>query len=96
MHQVMMTVTALVAFGAMVVATAQAENQTPSPPTASGPVKQQTASQTAHPSQAKRASYNECEKKARDAGLVHGQAGAGCYIWQCMGLLTQARKLHKC
>jgi hypothetical protein len=38
MRQFIMTLTALAVFGATVV-TAQAENQTPSPPTASGPVK---------------------------------------------------------
>jgi hypothetical protein len=46
MRQFMTTVMALAAFGA-IVATAQAENQTPSPPTVSSPVKKRTVSQTA-------------------------------------------------
>jgi hypothetical protein len=45
MRQLMMGVRALMAFGAM-LATAQAENQPPSPPTASHPVNTQTVSQT--------------------------------------------------
>jgi hypothetical protein len=44
MRQFTMTVVALVVFGAM-VATAQAENQTPSPPTVSHPVKKRAVSQ---------------------------------------------------
>jgi hypothetical protein len=44
MRQFMMTMIALAALGAMVV-TAQAENQTPSPPTVSDPVKKRTVSQ---------------------------------------------------
>jgi hypothetical protein len=44
-------VVVLAAFGAMVV-TAQAENQTPSPPTASHPTNKRTVSQIARPSQA--------------------------------------------
>jgi hypothetical protein len=85
MRHFIMTVTALTAFGAM-VATAQAENQTPSPPTASHPVKKWTASQRARPSQAKRAnSYDVCATKAHDTGLVQGQAGRICYIRNCMG-----------
>jgi hypothetical protein len=85
MHQFMMTVMALAAFGAMVV-TAQAQNQTPSPPTASHPVKNRTVSQTAHPSQVKHgASYDVCAKKAQDIGLTVGQAGRICYIRHCMG-----------
>jgi hypothetical protein len=49
----------------------------------------QAENQTPRPSQVKRVnSYNECEKKARDFCLVHGQAGGGCYIWQCLGLLS--------
>jgi hypothetical protein len=59
MRQFMMTVMALAAFGAM-VATAQAENQTPSPPTASHPAKKRTVSQTAHPSQAVNAAHSTC------------------------------------
>jgi hypothetical protein len=77
MRQFMMTVTALAVFGAMVV-TAQAE--TPSPPTASGPVKKQQAS------------FAECEKKALDLGIVPGQSGRFCYVRNCMGL----RPSHGC
>jgi hypothetical protein len=84
MRQFMMTVMALAAFGAM-VATAQAENQTPNPPTASHPAKKRTASQTARPSQAKRNSRDVCVKKADDLGLIAGQAGRFDYIYQCMG-----------
>ncbi len=51
MRQFMMTVTALAMFGATAL-TAQAENQNPSPPTFSGPVKKQTVSQTPRPSRA--------------------------------------------
>jgi hypothetical protein len=82
MRGFMMTVTALAVFGAMVV-TAQAENQTPSPPTASGPVKKRTVLH--------KASFAECEKKALDLGLVPGQAGRICYVRQCMGFVG-----HKC
>jgi hypothetical protein len=92
MRQFMMTVMALVAFGAM-VAIAQAENQTPSPPTVSHPVKKRAVSQTALPSQAKRAapkvtsnSYDVCAKKALDLGFVVGQAGRYSYLCQCMGI----------
>ena len=59
MRQSLMTVTALAAFAAM-VATAQAENQTPNPSTVSGPVKKRTvpqnqlASPTTEPSPADR------------------------------------------
>jgi hypothetical protein len=91
MRQFMMTVMALAAFGAMVV-TAQAENQTPSPPTVSGPVKKRTVSHTASPLQVKRAgakatsnSFDVCAKKALDLGFVAGQAGRIDYISQCMG-----------
>jgi hypothetical protein len=49
MRQFMMTVTALVVFGAMVVTT-QAENQNPNPRTVSGSAKKRTVSQTARPS----------------------------------------------
>jgi hypothetical protein len=84
MRQFMMTVTALAVFGAM-VATAQAENQTPSPPTASHPAKKRTVSQTARPSQVKR-SYDVCAKKALDLGFVAGQAGRYSYLCQCMGI----------
>jgi hypothetical protein len=59
MRQSMMTVMALVAFGAM-VATAQAEKQTASPPTASHPVKKQTVSQTARPSRSVSAAQSTC------------------------------------
>jgi len=45
MRQFMMTVMALTAFGAMLV-TAQAENQTPSSPTVSGPAKKRTVPQS--------------------------------------------------
>jgi hypothetical protein len=76
MRQFMMTVMALVAFGAT-VATAEAENQTP---------------QTARPSQVKRAaskatsnSYDVCAKKALDLGFIAGQAGRRDFIYQCMG-----------
>jgi hypothetical protein len=74
MRQFMMTVTALAMFGA-IVATVQAE--TPSSPTASGPVKKQTVLH--------KASFAECEKKALDLGLVPGQAGRICWVRQCMG-----------
>jgi hypothetical protein len=74
MRQFMITVMALAAFGAM-VATAQAENQTPGPPTASHSVKKRTASQSTRPSRA--ATFAACEKKAADVGLVRGQAGVG-------------------
>ena len=81
----MMTVIALTAFGAMVAA-AQAENQTPSPPTASHPAKKRAMSQTAHRRQVKRAnSFDECEKKAHDIGLAISQAGHTTDITQCMG-----------
>jgi hypothetical protein len=70
-----MTVTALAVFGATVV-TAQAE--TPSPPTASAPVKKRTVLH--------KASFPECEKKALDLGLVPGQSGRICYVRHCMGL----------
>jgi hypothetical protein len=76
MRQFMMTLTALAVFGATVV-TAQAENQSPSPPTASGPVKKRTVSHEG--------SFAECEKKALDLGLVRGQAGHASYLRQCMG-----------
>jgi hypothetical protein len=79
MRQSMMPVTALAMFGAVVV-TAQAENQPPSPPTASGAVKKRAVSHEA--------SFAECEKKALDLGLVPGQAGRICYVRQCMGLRT--------
>jgi hypothetical protein len=59
MRQVMMTVTALVAFGAM-VATAPAENQPPSSPTVSHPVKKRAVSQTARPSQTIGAARSTC------------------------------------
>jgi hypothetical protein len=68
MRQFMMTVTALAVFGAMVV-TAQAENQNPSSPTASGPVKKRTVLH--------KASFAECEKKALDVGLVPGDETKG-------------------
>jgi hypothetical protein len=72
MRRFMMTVTALAMFGALVV-TAQAENQTPSPPTASRTVLH-------------KATFAECEKKALDLGLVPGQPGRICYVRNCMGL----------
>jgi hypothetical protein len=50
MRHFMMTVTAIAAFGAMVV-TAQAENQNPIPQTVSGKVKKRTESQTVRSSQ---------------------------------------------
>jgi hypothetical protein len=75
MRQFMMTVMALAVFGVMMM-TAQAE--TPSPPTASGPVKKRTVLH--------KASFAECEKKALDLGLVPGQAGRVCSIRTCMGL----------
>jgi hypothetical protein len=81
MRRFMMTVTALAVFGAMVV-TAQAE--TPSPPTASGPVNKQTV--------LRKASFAECEKKALDLGLVPGQPGRICYVRNCMRL----RPSHGC
>jgi hypothetical protein len=59
MRQFMMTVMALAVFGATVV-TAQAENQTPNPPTASYPVKKRTVLQTARPSQAVGAAHSTC------------------------------------
>ena len=83
MRQFMMTVMALAAFGAM-MATAQAENQTPSSPTVSGPVKKRTVLQTARPSQA--GTFAACQKKATDISLVRGQAGYIDYVRQCMGL----------
>jgi hypothetical protein len=64
-------------FEAMMV-TAQAENQNPSPPTASGPVKKQTVLH--------KASFAECEKKAFDLGLVPGQSGRICWVRQCIGV----------
>jgi hypothetical protein len=85
MRQFVMTVMALVVFGAMAGA-AQAENQTPSPPTASHPAKNWTVSQTARPSQVKRNSYDVCVKKALDLGFVAGQAGRKQYLCQCMGI----------
>jgi hypothetical protein len=57
MRQLMMTMTALAAFGAMVV-TAQAENQTPGP--VSGPVKKRTVSPTARPTQAVSGAHSTC------------------------------------
>jgi hypothetical protein len=75
MHQFMMTVTALAVFGAMLVTT---KAETPSPPTASGPVKKRTVLH--------RASFAECEKKAFDLGLVPGQSGRICYVRNCMGV----------
>jgi hypothetical protein len=99
MRQFMMAVMALAVFGAMVART-QAENQTPSPPTVSHPVKKRAVSQTARPSQVGRAaskatpnSFDECTKKALDIGLVHGQAGYVCYIAQCVGRSQTARHL---
>jgi hypothetical protein len=93
MRQFMMTVTALAVFGVMVDA-AQAESQTASSRTVSGRVKNWTVSHTARPSQAKRAaskatanSYDVCEKKARDIGLVQGEAGHNCYVRNCMGFV---------
>jgi hypothetical protein len=76
MRQFMMTVTALAVFGATVVA-AQAENQTPGAPTASGSAKKRIVSHEG--------SFAECEKKALDLGLVGGQAGHASYLRQCMG-----------
>jgi hypothetical protein len=69
MRQSMLTVTALAAFGVM-VATAQAENQTPSPPTASHSVKKRTVSQTARPSQAVSAAQQRECKSAYVGGPV--------------------------
>jgi hypothetical protein len=63
MRQLIMTVTALAAFGAMVV-TAQAESQNPSPPTASGALKKRTV--------LNKASFAECEQKVLDLGVVPG------------------------
>jgi hypothetical protein len=90
MRQFTMTMMALAAFGAM-VAIAQAENQTPGPPTVSHPVKKRAVSQTARPSQVGRAaskvtvnSYDVCAKKALDLGFVPGQAGRFEYVCQCM------------
>jgi hypothetical protein len=60
------------------VATAQAENQNPSPPSASGAVKKLTVLH--------KASFAECEKKAFDLGLVPGQSGRICYVRNCMGV----------
>jgi hypothetical protein len=59
MRHFMMTVMALAAFGATVV-TAQAENQTPNPPTASHPVKKRTVSHTARPTQTVSAANSTC------------------------------------
>jgi hypothetical protein len=75
MRRFMMTVTALAVFGAMVVTT---QGQTPSPPTAPGPVKKQTVLH--------KASFAECEKKAFDLGLVPGQSGRICWVRQCIGV----------
>jgi hypothetical protein len=91
MRQFMMTMMALAAFGAIVV-TAQAENQTPSSPIVSGPVKKRIVSQTTRPSEVKRAaskaasnSYDVCAEKALDLGFVVNQAGRYQYVCQCMG-----------
>jgi hypothetical protein len=59
MRQLMMTVMALAAFGAM-VATAQAEDQTRSPPSVSHPVKKRGVSQRARPSQTVNAAHSTC------------------------------------
>jgi hypothetical protein len=89
MRRFMMTVMALVAFGAM-VATAQAENHTSSSPTASHPVKKRTVSQIARPpkravSEATFGSYDVCVNKALDIGLIRGEGGFVGYVCQCMG-----------
>jgi hypothetical protein len=101
MRQFTMTVMALAAFGAM-VATAQAENQTSSPPNVSHPVKKRAVSQTARTSQVKRPaskatsnSFDVCAKKALDLGFVAGQAGRRQYLCECMGgSSTETGGLH--
>jgi hypothetical protein len=93
MRQFMMTVMALAAFGAM-VATAQAEKQTSSPPTVSHPIKKRTVSNTARPSQAP--TFAACEKKAQDIGLATGQAGRTQYIAECMGICRGGQSYHRC
>jgi hypothetical protein len=79
-RQIMMMVMALAAFGAM-VATAQAENQTPGPPTASHPA---NVSQTARPS----------VSVAHSSGLklaCLSDADSGCLF---IGGFMVARKLY--
>jgi hypothetical protein len=80
MRQSMMTVMALVVFGAM-VATAQAENQTPG-------VKRAASKVTVN-------SYDVCAKKALDLGFVPGQAGRAAYLDQCMGKTPAGRELDQ-
>jgi hypothetical protein len=88
MRQFMMAM-ALAAFGVM-VATAQAESQTPNPPTASHPVKKRAVSHTARPAQAP--TFAACQKKALDLGLLPGQAGHNAYVRGCMGgVITPGR-----
>jgi hypothetical protein len=38
------------------------------------------------PSEAAFASFETCEKKALDMGLIHGQTGHGEFVRECMGM----------
>jgi hypothetical protein len=93
MRQFTMALTAFAAFGAM-VATAQAENQTPSPPTASHAVKKRTVSPTARPS-SRAEMFVACQEKAADIGLATGQAGRTQYIAECMGICRGGQSYHR-
>ena len=102
MRQFMMAVMAVAPFGAM-VATAQAENQTPNPRTVSGPVHKRTVSQTARPSQQALSAATvwcfpggrRCSNDWHDCAMSHGWGSVNSPPVPCLTLrevIAQSRR----
>jgi hypothetical protein len=92
MRQLMMTMTALAAFGAM-VATSQAENQTPSPPIVSGPLKKRSVSQTQSEPPTPPSPANLGWDYAHPGGIGGFQPTAGHMHWVEIGMHQQSDAL---